>query len=135
MTDTLDTPAYEPTRSSHVPDGAHELPSGNWVMLRDPKLLTRGDKKAMVKQANAEGLTAIDSGYVIYELLAAKLITNWSYPMPLPADDPGYLDALPIEDDTPLSELIEPARQLLFPSPVSPDDHGDPRSPTEASGE
>lgn len=118
-----------------APDGAHFLPSGNWVALRDAKQLTRGDKKQMVKQANVEGLTAIDSGYVIYEALLAKLVTAWSYALPLPADDLNGLDALPIEDDTALSELVEPARELLFPGRPDPSDHKDPTSPTEASGE
>lgn len=134
MTDTLDTPlpiAVQPG----APDGAHFLPSGNWVVLRDARQLTRGDKKQMVKQANADGLTAIDSGYVIYEALLAKLVTAWSYPMSLPSDDANALDGLPIEDDTPLSELVEPARLLLFPGPVTPDDHQDEKSPTEASVE
>lgn len=129
MTDTLDTPIH-----ASVPDGAHVLPSGTWVLLGDPKQLTRGDKKQIVLQANAEGLTSIDSGYVIYEALVCKLVTAWSYALPLPAEDAASIDQIPIVDDTPLSALFEPARALLFPGPVTSDDHKDERSPTGPTG-
>lgn len=126
MTDTLTT----------VPDGAHLMPSGNWVTLRDPRELTRGDKKQLVRQANREGLSAIDSGYEVYEQLMAKLVTGWSYPFPLPSEQTESLDAIPVEDDNAMSDLIEPARQLLFPkTEVTPDDHGDPASPSAPSSD
>lgn len=127
MTETLtDAP-------SGLPDGAHTLPSGNWVVLKDPRQLTRGDKRKIVMAC--KGLEAIDAGYVMFDWLAAQLVTAWSYPLPLPADDSNALDGLPIEDDGPFGELIQPARELLFPNRPDPSDHKDEQSPTGASGE
>ena len=144
MSDTLDTPTgglpipgsfHQAVAAVDAAAGAHFMPSGNWVVLCDPRELKRRDKKEIIRAANADGISAIDSGYAVTEGLMAKLVTEWSYPFPIPAEDPASLDEIPAADEGPLFELLEPARLLLFPKPVTPDDHADERSPTAHSGE
>lgn len=134
-TDTTPAAALPIAVQPGAPDGAHFMPSGHWIAMDDPKLLTRGDKKALIRTANAADISAIDSGYAVTEGLLTKLIAAWSYPFPVPAQDAGSLDLVPGGDDGALMELIEPARLLLFPKAATPDDHADERSPTEPSGE
>ncbi len=126
MTDTFS--------SIPAPDGAHAMPSGAWVHLRDPRLLTRGDKKAIIRAGTAAE-NGIESGYAVGEGLLRLLIDAWSYPVAIPSENPDALDAVPAMDDPALFELIEPARVLLFPGAVTPDDHADERSPTGPSSE
>lgn len=117
-----------------VPEGAHLMPSGNWVVLSDPKALTRGDKKNLVRAADAAE-NDLDRGYGLTEGLLARLVTAWSYPQPLPSQDPAAMDELPGIDDAALADLIADARTLLFPGRIEPADHADERSPTGPSGE
>lgn len=131
MTEPLnDTPT-----AAHVPDGGHLMPSGNWVKLRDPKSLTRGDRKKLVRQGNDPELDGIDTGFAVFDLLAKQLVTAWSYPFPLPAQDLSGMDQLPVQDERELDNLFKPAVALLFPKPVTPDDHADPASPSEPSSD
>lgn len=118
---------------SHVPSGAHLMPSGNWVRLSDPHDITRGYKKALIAAVKGVDLP-VEVGFIIADLLLTKLVIGWSYPFPLPSTDPAALDAIPGCDDEAISALIRPARALLFPSLVTPDDHDDPSSPTAPSG-
>jgi hypothetical protein len=111
------------------------LPSGNWVQLRDPKTLRRGDKKrAMRGVADVDHVMAM--AYDITDGLLEVLIIDWSYPLPKPSESPQSLELLPIEDDEALMEAIEPARRLIFPNkpdPADPEQRADPASPTEPS--
>lgn len=117
-----------------VPDGAHLMPSGAWVHIRDARTLTRGDKKAIMRTAMAAG-DDIDRGYGMFDAILTRLVDMWSYPHQIPACDPTAIDLLPAEDDDALTELAKDAERLLFPKPASPDDHADPASPTAPSGE
>lgn len=116
-----------------VPVGAHLMPSGNWVQIIDARTLTRGDKKDLIRQSNIAD-TTLDRIWVSTDTLLTRLITAWSYPWPIPAEDSAALDRVPLEDDGTISELIADAAALLFPKPVTPDDHDDPESPTAPSG-
>lgn len=137
MSDTLDATTDTPPVlvQPGAPDGAHFMPSGHWVVLRDPHELKRRDKKEIIRAANVEGISGIDSGYEVTEGLLLRLITAWSYAFPIPAEDRTSLDEVPAGDEDPLFELLEPARGLLFPGNATPDDHADERSPTAPSDE
>lgn len=124
-----------PQTASHVPAGAHLLPSGNWVRLGDPHAITRGDKRLIVAAVKADDInTPAEIGFAIADVLLTKLVIEWSYPLSLPSADPASLDAIPGCDDEPLSELIRPTKELLFPGLATPDQHDDPNSPTAPSG-
>lgn len=124
-----------PAPADAVPDGAHIMPSGNWVQVIDAHTLTRRDKRDLIREvANGGHTNQVDQGLAIADQLHRRLITAWSYPHPLPSQDIGVLDLLPIEDDDALDNLIAEANRLMFPRPVTPDDHADPTSPTAPSG-
>src|SRR5579859_2246547 len=116
-----------------MPGGAHTMPSGAWVLLWDPRTLTRGDKKELIRAA--KDLDGVELLLAIPEIILTRLISAWSYPFPIPAEDPSSIDRIPIEDDEPITDLIDEARALLFPGTATPDDHADERSPTGPSGE
>lgn len=118
------------------PEGARMMPSGHWVTIRDPKALTRGDKRKLLRDGQpVEGQSAAERIMTVQDLMHQMLITGWSYPYPLPSQDLSSLDRLPLEDDDALDDLITEANSLLFPKPASPDQHADPDSPTAPSGE
>ncbi|MFF1284305.1 hypothetical protein ACFVY4_26635 [Streptomyces sp. NPDC058299] len=108
------------------------LPSGAWVQLRDPATLRRGDKQKAMRAVQDEGGDLSQALDLINGLLQV-LIIDWSYPFPVPGETPASLDLVPLEDDDALSEAIEPARQMLFPSKPDPKDAKDAASPTEPS--
>lgn len=119
-----------------VPDGAHVMPSGHWVVIRDAKTLTRGDKRKLLRDGQpVEGQSTAERIMTIQDLMHQMLITAWSYPYPLPSEDLDSLNRLPLADDDALDDLITEANALLFPKPPSPDQHADPNSPTAPSGE
>ena len=135
MADTLNDTRLPIAVAPGAPDGAHVMPSGNWIVARDPKLLTRGDRKEFIRAGNDPDLSATDGGFHVYDLIAAKLITAWSYPFPVPAERLDVMDQLPIEDDVEVGKLVKAAEALLFPQPVTPDDHADPASPSGPSSD
>lgn len=113
-----------------------KLPSGAWVQLRDQHTLRRGDKqKAMRAIKDVEG-GDVAAGLDLINGLLQVLVIDWSYPFPIPSQSPDSLDLIPLEDDDPLSEAIEPIRAALFPTQPDPvKDAKDPASPTEPSAD
>jgi len=120
----------------NAPAGARMMPSGNWVVVKDPHSLTRGDKRELIRRGQTvDEQDPAGRIFLVQDLVHQKLITAWSYPHPLPSQDPASLDLLPAEDDDALDGLIAEVNALLFPKPVSVDDYADPNSPTAPSGE
>lgn len=128
----------------------HDLPSGGWVELRNHNYLRGKDRKALMRQLNpsADDLRpAIDRGFEAIDILTAMMIVGWSLPYEpepldngdgtttarawtLPKDDPTLLDELMAPDSAALEKLLAPARAVLMPSAPSPDQSGDPESPS-----
>ncbi|MFI1535581.1 hypothetical protein [Streptomyces anandii] len=110
------------------------LPSGNWVELRDPTTLLRGDKKKVL-QGMPETDSMMKIGFAIVEGLLQILIVGWSYDLPLPSQTPESLDLIPMGDDEELTEAVEDARKLLFPDkPEATEEQlQEPTSPTAPS--
>ena len=114
------------------------LPSGNWITLRDWRELTRADKRVVF--AEIKGGPGQTSGYDLTNGLLKLLITNWSYGPPIPSAaapdlDVQPLDALPWGDDPALDAALAPVRRALFPpTPSTPAQQAaaeaDPTSPT-----
>lgn len=108
----------------------HAMPSGNWIELDDWHGLRRGAKKRVLGNVK-DHERIISAAYDVMDGLAALLITNWSYPLPLPNASAESLDLLPIEDDDALAKALEPAQRALFPN-AAPDEKqvADHASPT-----
>lgn len=111
---------------------------GAWVELRDPRELKSGDKKTVLRRIN-DGSKAISAGLDLTDGLIAVMAVNWQLasPLPLPSADITVLDMLEIADYDRLTELVAPARKLLFPDSAQPDTAQaqaeavkDPASPT-----
>lgn len=113
----------------------HPLPSGNWIELRDWRDLRRGDKKRAVSRVS-DTERAAAAGYEVADGLLIALVTSWSYELPLPSQAPESLDLLPMEDDGPIMELLQPAMRALFPAAANAADKAqvaDESSPTGPS--
>lgn len=110
----------------------HAMPSGHTVAIASPRILNRGQRLKLVNMAQDEHSTGLDQVDVMF----GWMITDWSYPFPIPAADLASMELIPAEDDDTLTDLvIEPVRALLFPKAATPDDHADETSPTAPSGE
>lgn len=113
----------------------HSMPSGNWIELRDWRELRRGDKQRALS-AVTDFDHVIAAGYAMANGLLTLLITNWSYQLPIPSQSPQSLELLPLEDDDPIMELVQPVIRALFPpkaDAADPAQQADPASPTGPS--
>lgn len=119
-----------------APEGARMMPSGNWVAIRDPRGLTRGDKRDLIRRGGRlDGQSQAEQIMAVQDLVHQLMITAWSYPLPIPSQDMESLNRLPLEDDDAFDNLVGEVHKLLFPPAPSPDQVADPNSPTAASGE
>lgn len=107
----------------------------SWVELRDPKELLAGDRMDIEDAIEGPGPLKIQREMT--DGVIAKLITNWSLPLPIPSQDPKALRLVSILDYTRLKKLAEPGEALVFPGDPEPEDakaleaaKADPASPT-----
>jgi len=126
----------------------HDLPSGGWVELKNPNWLRTKDRNALVRKIQ-EGKTDndVDRGITSIRQMIAMLVVSWSLPYEpdpvdngdgtttargwvLPSTDPAIVDELLVTDGNALEKLLEPASRVLNPKAPSPDDTGDPESPS-----
>jgi hypothetical protein len=133
--------AAPPSTKGTTMSEQHPLASpGAWVVLRDPRELRSGDKKAVLRSVT-DTENKMAAGLDMADGLMAMLVMNWQLPsqLPLPSQDPKVLDMLEIVDYDALTELIKPAQELLFPGnpdieKASPEEQAaavaDPASPT-----
>lgn len=115
-----------------------DLPSGGWVELRDPETIRARDQERVMRKV-AKPDEALPFGF-IYDVtngLKMLMVEKWDVPYlqkptAIPEDEPWQLGDLTIADNRVLEEAIQPARELLFPKPASPDDEqlDDKASPT-----
>jgi hypothetical protein len=110
-----------------------ELPSGGWVVLRDP-LELRGKDRRAVQRAVMDPDRKIAAALDLVDGTICMLVESWSLPyLPgaaIPRTDPDLLGELTIADQTALEQAVEPAIAVLFPREVTIDDAGVPGSPT-----
>lgn len=122
------TPALVGTFVRNLP-----LPSGGWVVLRDPMELRGRDRRA-VQQAIVDPDRKIAAALDITDGCICMLVESWSLPYlpnaPLPRDNPDVLGELTIPDQVELEKAVEPALKVLFPKEVTIDDAGVAGSPT-----
>lgn len=128
-----------------------ELSNGAWADLREPSELRSADRKAVNRVVSFhvdENSRPIFSASMDDDMAAAclrRVITQWSFPMPLPKDDPGKppspdqpdgipgsLDKLELEDEDLLRKAVEEHMKLLK-GDVNPVKRGtDPTSGSES---
>lgn len=109
------------------------LPSGGWVVLRDPMELRAKDRR-VVQRAILDPDLKIASALDITDGAICMLVESWTLPYlpdaPLPRTNPGILGELSIADQIVLEAAVEPALKVLFPREATVDDAGVPGSPT-----
>lgn len=116
---------------------------GSWVELRDPQELRYGDKQNVLRSLN-QVERQVSAGIDMTNAIIALMVINWQLPSPLPvpAQDITVIDRLTLADGAALEKLIEPTRELLFPTSPEPQTAeeqakaaGDPASPTTPTGD
>lgn len=112
-----------------------DLPSGNWVELRDPDDVTNGEFEDFVASM-PEG-TQLEVGLAIRRGLITLMVTAWSFEFPLPATA-ATIRSLKARDVATISAAMEPVRSVLMPDfgPKTSDNGqlvpGTPSSPSRA---
>lgn len=92
-----------------------ELPSGNWVEVREElkgrdRTATRSALKFLIKDKKEQEMGA-DVMDRMHDALLASIITSWSYPEPIPAEQ-GGADAVADLDIDDYSELHKQTQHL-----------------------
>ena len=103
----------------------HDLPSGAWVELRDPMLVTHGEWQ--------DALDALDDDTRNDVFVAIVAIDAWSYESPPPTvDNHKTIRDIPQVDAKEIGRLLVPILRMLHPL-FGPSE--DPESPTEPSSD
>lgn len=109
------------------------LPSGGWVVFRDPMELRAKDRR-VVQRAIMDPDRKIASALDITDGAICMLVESWTLPYlpgaPLPRTNPEILGELSIADQMVLETAVTPALKVLFPREATVDDAGVPGSPT-----
>lgn len=115
--------------------GKISLPSGAWVVLRDPATLKVGDrKKIMTAPDGVEGETA--KAIALGDAILAMLIEEWSLDLIIPRIRPASLDEMEIVDYDTLTEHSREVQKHLFPHLAeTPESQADPDSPFDNSND
>ena len=145
MQPELEAPA--PTNRESILDGVVttriDLPLGGWAEIADARQIRAKHRKRLMDRLNIDRMQqrTLGLGFDIIESLMLLMVDKWSIPYaPLqdsasPLSTPDLIGELEIPDYDALSNALEPARQILFPDPVSVDDAGKPGSPTQPVGD
>lgn len=120
------------------PKNAITLPSGAWVLLKDPEeLLSEDLDKAMADMPAPDRDRPFPFATQLTYQVMLVMIEDWYVPYlkdpkALPIAKPEQLRRLKIRDRRALEKVIEPAREILFPKAPTDDDDQleDPGSPT-----
>lgn len=116
-----------------------DLPKGGWAELADARQIRAKHRKRLMDRLNVDRMQSrtMGVGFDLIESLMLLMVDKWSIPYaPLqdsasPLSTPGLIGELEIVDYDALAAALEPARQMLFPDPVTVDDAGKPGSPTQ----
>ena len=110
-----------------------ELPEDQWAEIREPGELRRADEKAVLRVStltiDPETRTASVGGandQDMEDAMLARVVTGWSFPMPLPKDDPDSLGKLTIAQAHGLAEAVKPHLELITKSVNPADKKSDP---------
>lgn len=92
-----------------------ELENGAWAELKDPALITNGERKKAVA-AWASGGGSKMSDFDAFDELLTACIVEWSFPLPIPRADRSSLDEIPIADANALYDVMRPVVREVFPN-------------------
>lgn len=116
-----------------------DLPSGGWVVLRDPRTVTNRERKPildhMIENADAfkhmgEKQQATE-GLSFAEKLVKLMVKEWSFALPLPAQAPeSLLDIPSLDYDFLCVEVQKDEHSIFLNTKVSPD----PKASDSGSG-
>lgn len=116
-----------------------DLGGGDWADLKDPALVTNGDRKAalayyMSHTGDAEGVAphAWAGQCILLDGYLKTMVENWSFEMPVPSTDVGVMDRLPLEKANRLYAAVQPLMDATRPD-FTPDGHKDPKAATGSS--
>lgn len=77
------------------------LPGGQWAEIRTANSLKRGDQRAVnaavTVNLDKDAQMSIGVEDVMRAALIARVITSWSFDLPIPASDPAILDDLSLD--------------------------------------
>lgn len=106
-----------------------DLPSGNWVEVRDLDTLKRKDRKGLFAGASGND-DPVTFGFAVSDRILGLLITAWSFEAPLPPTT-EFLDELSLGDDRALEGLVDQARRRMIVdfTPKILDGKPDPKAP------
>jgi phytoene/squalene synthetase len=96
------------------------LPDGEWATVREAEDLDDGTRKAVVRavkvQYDRESKLPIYPASMeddVYDALLKEVLENWSYPFPLPKDDPASLNKLKIRHARALRKALQGHMDLI----------------------
>jgi hypothetical protein len=121
------------TTEIELPEGAHRLPSGGWVMLSDENAATGKDVHNLRKALDKEGTGTIGNA-LLAEAIGQRVI-RWEIPgrpnLPLPRGNTTWLSLLGWEDTLAIEELVEgwAKRVALGRKPADDGQPGGPPAP------
>lgn len=90
-----------------------ELPSGGWVVFKDPSTLRVKDRKKVLRNANGE--EGLMQALSLVDGLIAILVEEWSLELPIPSIRIASLDELQMPDYDVMAEEAGKAQKMLFP--------------------
>lgn len=102
-----------------------DRPDEVWADLAEVNELTSGDVKAVRRvihvTVDADGNQSYSKGELddVADEMLVRTVRNWSFPLPLPADDRTSLDKLPPAAYEELKEAVEPHIALINYRPSS----------------
>lgn len=115
-----------------------DLPDGDTAEVKDLDDLRDGDRKALNKVISVSFDAETEAGQLAgsyeddqFDALLARVVLNWSLPLPLPSRDKRVLDKLTLAQAKALRAGVTPHYNLLMDK-VDPTEHG--TDPTNGSG-
>lgn len=92
-----------------------DLPSGGWVLFRDPLTVRRRDRRRVLEALDdVEGFW--HRQYVETDTLLALAVVEWSFDLPIPSQDIDSLGDLTPADDDKLTTVVKEFEAAAFPN-------------------
>jgi len=90
------------------------LPKDNWAELRDGADVLQGEREEIMRLRD-KGLSPLEMGLTSTNLVLAWAITEWSFDLPLPADNPESLRKVTGPTYDALAKAGQEVTKAMFP--------------------